>query len=466
VEPNGVIREFYDLYGQEWGPKFWQTLDDLAQELCQLLKIMRAENGDAPASSVEGLTIYLGRATYDLNDLWETIRRDLQQRGHIVLPEQPLPLIGPELETQVAANLARSHLALHLLGETYGVVPEAAERSAQEIENLLAAQRSRAAGLPRLIWAPPGAAPNDARQRAFLHSLRNDSDQLAGAELLETPIEELRTVLLDRLTQLQQPREPQAASGDHSIKVWLMTLMEHLCTLVYANLDVDEWTIYRQWAIYRPTCPDRPFSPTPGVRDMIRDGELNLLMITWPGRFVALSASSVALLLLGLWLWWLYHQLRHRPRVIVFILGVIVLMLAWPVYRLDIVHAPLTIFGKTILLPTTQIYIWSMVTGLLAGLLLWGLYDMLRARRRAIFAGVMVMLMIGRHYTTGEPFNLANYIAIAIASLVLALALWGLFQICLWIFRKLFRRGQFIEQPGHSITGQARPRPPSGRRLD
>ena len=252
VERNGVIREYYDLYGPEWGLKFWQTLEDLAQELCQLFKVMRAEDGEAHAPSAEGLTIYLGQATNDLRELREAMRRDLQQRGHTVLPELPLPLIGPKLETQVAADLARSRLALHLLGETYGVVPEAAARSAQEIENLLAAQRSRAEGLPRLIWAPPGAAPEDARQRDFLDSLRNDADPLAGAELLEAPIEEFRAVLLDRLAQLQQPRAPQADEAGDDRLTRLYLIYDERDEEKTAPLEDYLWSAHDNIEIVRP----------------------------------------------------------------------------------------------------------------------------------------------------------------------------------------------------------------------
>lgn len=163
-EANGNFHEYYDLYGQEWGRKFWQTLEDLAQELCPLLRTMRAVEQEAPAA---GLTIYLAQATYDVSTQRESIRRDLQQRGHTVLPDQPLPLVGAELEAQVTADLARCQLAIHLLGDTYGLVPEAAAASVQETENHLAAQQSRAHGLPRLIWLPPGTAPDDARSAPF-----------------------------------------------------------------------------------------------------------------------------------------------------------------------------------------------------------------------------------------------------------------------------------------------------------
>jgi len=216
-EGNGAVHEFDNLYGQEWGRKFWQTLEDLAQELAHLFRLMRTVDQPAPGAPGSGLTIYLAQTTYDLSEARDSIRRELTQRGHTMLPEQPLPLVGPEVEVQVAADLARSDLAIHLLGVTYGVVPEAAEQSVQEIENRLAAQRSREHGLPRLIWLPPGTTPTNARQRAFVETLHNEPAAQAGADLLETPLTELKTVLLDRLALLQQPppaAAPPAANND------------------------------------------------------------------------------------------------------------------------------------------------------------------------------------------------------------------------------------------------------------
>ena len=176
----------------------------------------------------------------------------------------------------------------------------------------------------------------------------------------------------------------------------------------------------------------------PEVWDIIRNGNLALLMITWSGRLVIVGGGGAALLLAGLWLRWLYGQLRRQPRVAVFILCVMVLIVAWPVYRLRIVHAPLVIFGEVISLLDSQIYLLSMAIGFVVGLLLWGIYDMLRSWRRAILACLMVALMIGLWDASGKPFDLASYSWVAVAGLLLALLLWGFFRLLSWLWRKLF----------------------------
>jgi hypothetical protein len=83
-------------------------------------------------------------------------------------------------------------------------VPEEETRSVVAIQHEVAAARG-AAGLTRLIWLPPGLEVADERQRAFLEYLRTDPGVHAGAELLEIPLEDLKSLVHRKLA----PPEPQ-----------------------------------------------------------------------------------------------------------------------------------------------------------------------------------------------------------------------------------------------------------------
>ena len=106
TEPNtGRVREFSEIFGPEAERDFWIKLDDLAHDVCSLLETLDAEQRSAgattrattrkPAESV----VYLAVTTGDLNEQREALKRDLEQHGHTVLPDQPLPMALADLQT-------------------------------------------------------------------------------------------------------------------------------------------------------------------------------------------------------------------------------------------------------------------------------------------------------------------------------------------------------------------------------
>jgi hypothetical protein len=100
---------------------------------------------------------------------------------------------------------------VHLVGRGYGVVPDDETRSVVALQ-LEAAAGRRAAGLTRLIWLPPGLESTDERQRAFIQHLRTDSSAHAGAELLESPLENLKSLIYQELAP-PEPKKDKAPNG-------------------------------------------------------------------------------------------------------------------------------------------------------------------------------------------------------------------------------------------------------------
>lgn len=142
------------------------------------------------------------------------MRRELAARGYTVLPSRPLPLEAEELEQGVRQDLGRCCLSIHILGSRYGLIPEGADRSTVEIQIALAGEQDNRQGTPlrRIFWVPPGLVPQDARQQAFLDRLRNDPAALGEASFLETSLEELKAVSLDRLEQIRKEIEKEKAA--------------------------------------------------------------------------------------------------------------------------------------------------------------------------------------------------------------------------------------------------------------
>lgn len=158
----------------------------------------------ASSPSVPAKIVYLAETTSDLAKERELVRDELQQRGYGVLPEQKLPCEEhKKVETAVTAALKRCALSVHLIGKRYGSTPEDDARSIVRIQEQLAAERGAAdPSFLRLLWMPPGLMTpameiSDERQQSFVAELQRRIN--AGAELLQTSIEDLKTRLVEKL---------------------------------------------------------------------------------------------------------------------------------------------------------------------------------------------------------------------------------------------------------------------------
>ena len=209
VDPqSGRPRELFQAYGADAERAFLTKLDDLAYDISRLLEMLRTNGGPKPAES-KG-TVYLAETSFDLRDEREAIKRELVHNGYQVLPDQPLPLVASELNAVVRGQLARATLSVHLIGFNYGVVPEGATRSLVALQQELAAERSAAGGLARLLWMPPDLQVEDERQRELVEYLQTSPGVHAGAELLQIPLEDLKAAVHLKLT----PPAPAKSGGE------------------------------------------------------------------------------------------------------------------------------------------------------------------------------------------------------------------------------------------------------------
>jgi hypothetical protein len=197
VDPEtGKIRELDEIFGPEAQKDFWIKLDDLAHDICNLLQVLEPSS---ETNTENGATVFLAETTSDLREQREAIKRDLQQHGHNVLPSTALPLEVAELTDALRENLGRCELSIHLVGKNYSLVPEGGTTSVVEIQNEMAIARSELGNFARLVWIPADIQVRDTRQQKVLDSLRFDNRLQQTTDLLETSLEDLRTVYHDRL---------------------------------------------------------------------------------------------------------------------------------------------------------------------------------------------------------------------------------------------------------------------------
>lgn len=250
VDPEtGKIRELDEVFGPEAHRDFWLKLDDLAHDIVDLLEAL--EHPGEPPASIEPATaliaegasksarpsaVFLAETTSDLRDEREAIRRDLQQQGHVVLPDRALPYVAGEAEAAIRADLARSRMSIHPVGRTYSLVPEGGTKSLIEIQHDLASERAGQGAFTRLIWIPSGIKVEDWRQQQVINRLRVDPRIRDHADLLETYFEDLRTAMHAWLKAEPSPAAPAAAAASASVKPRVVYLIaEERDTAVLGN---------------------------------------------------------------------------------------------------------------------------------------------------------------------------------------------------------------------------------------
>lgn len=212
---NGRSKEVSQHSAGELEQIYWAKLDDVAHDICDLLAILKQKNETSvfypqvPQMQDQAM-IYLAETNSDLKKQRDMIKRELIEFGYGVLPDTRLPAVESGYKHSVENFLAQSALSIHLVGGSYGPVPEGSQKSIVPLQNELAAKKSKTNQLQRLIWLLPANYENleDKRQEHFIHQLRTNAETQYGADFFETSIEDFKFAIHDKLKHLKSPTAP------------------------------------------------------------------------------------------------------------------------------------------------------------------------------------------------------------------------------------------------------------------
>jgi hypothetical protein len=201
-------KELRPVLGGEYLRRYFEEMDELAKDIAAVLMGM-AQSTPKVASHAEAgkPVVYVAETTSDLDDKLGEIRRDLKDRGYVVLPDGDLPYRAEAYQQKVRELLNQAVLSVHLVGAGYGFVPEGETKSNVWLQYELAAERGADPNFFRLIWTPKGVSPPDQRQRAFIDHLNDEAGVQRGTDLLNGNIEELKTVIHDRISENRERRK-------------------------------------------------------------------------------------------------------------------------------------------------------------------------------------------------------------------------------------------------------------------
>jgi serine/threonine protein kinase len=211
---TGRVREFDETFGPLLKQRFFERVYDLAYDTCQLLRTYQQVTGkgvQAVKPDPDQQWVYLATSTSEVQDERDRIRRELLERGHIVLPDAPLPMLSRDVETAVRQSLEKCTIAIHLLGRHYGVTPEDSSESIPALQLRLTAEQTVRPDLQRLIWLSGGGPIADERQRAFVQRVQEDPALHHRAEIIEGNLNLLKKDLIRRLSPPVEKPKPSSS---------------------------------------------------------------------------------------------------------------------------------------------------------------------------------------------------------------------------------------------------------------
>jgi hypothetical protein len=208
-EETQEAEEFQAQMGEEESQReFWMKMVDLVYDIHETYIGLKGKNTQDKIRPIgDKKTVYLAETAQDLTIQRNIIKRELQRFGFNVLPARALPPTAEQIEKQVKKDLKESSLSIHLVGSSYGAVPDGAQRSTVDIQNQIAAdwskkireKKNREDDTVRFIWISPNLRAASERQMTFVENVKRDIASLEGAEILQTPLEDFKNIIREEL---------------------------------------------------------------------------------------------------------------------------------------------------------------------------------------------------------------------------------------------------------------------------
>jgi hypothetical protein len=204
------------------GEAYRRQIYFLAEDIADLInRLKQADVGKNQVPTNQKPAIYLAESSYDVRDEREKIRGDLRAHGYTVIPDQltRMPDLESEYISEVSRLLDQCQISIHIIGSVRGKIPDGPNlKSAVELQNEIAADKSKESGLRRLIWLPEDAHAEQPEQQAFIQDLQNLQSLQRGADLVSADLESFKNAMHSVLQKLERP-EPQASKSEDNTKL-------------------------------------------------------------------------------------------------------------------------------------------------------------------------------------------------------------------------------------------------------
>jgi len=171
------------------GAEYWAKLFDLSNSLYKAPEEKHTANAK----------IFVAETGIDLMVQRDNLIRDLKESGSEIFPKKTLPGDQVKKEEAIKQILNEVNYSVHLFGSSFN------EFESMKSHNLIASKISedRSKGdnpLTRFVWIPLGLKLSEEKKLAY-ESLKRDYDALHGAELIQAPLETLKTLIYNEINR-------------------------------------------------------------------------------------------------------------------------------------------------------------------------------------------------------------------------------------------------------------------------
>jgi len=217
-DETGSMKEYLDFFSPEAEKQYWMKMVDLAYDIHEALILLKEGTQAEVKNIYKRKTIYLAETGHDLAIQRNIIKRELVRHGYIVLPNHTLPTRADEIERAVKKDLEECSMSIHLIGNSYGQIPEGGDRSMVDMENKLAGECAHDKKLnrqdfSRLIWISQNLKSASDRQKSFIETLKRDAEAQEGAEILQNPLEDFKNIVREELLDSLQRKDIDETDG-------------------------------------------------------------------------------------------------------------------------------------------------------------------------------------------------------------------------------------------------------------
>ncbi|HHP7242338.1 MAG TPA: DUF4062 domain-containing protein [Cyclobacteriaceae bacterium] len=209
---SGEVIEYKKFFGGSTERSYWMKLVDMAYDIIEVLFALSddKQTTDNQISVQREKTVYLASTGVDVVIQRDIIKRELIRHGYNVLPIHSLPKEAKALEEMVENDIKKCRMSIHLVGEDYGYKPKGSDLSVIDIQNKIATKHTRKVHeknvkgeselkFNRLIWLSPNFKNVSERQKIFIEDLKTDAAMLDEAEVLQIPLQELKSIVREEL---------------------------------------------------------------------------------------------------------------------------------------------------------------------------------------------------------------------------------------------------------------------------
>ena len=175
-----------------------QSLVDLTYELS--VQIQTKE------TSGKKVTVFVAETTPDMEAARQEIIRELHDFGYTVTPSAETSTEYNKCKEETEKMIPSADMFIHIIGGEYGAPLKQSAMSKIDLQHQLvnahlSKQQNRSTERCRYIWISAAIKHASKEHLVFVENMKHDSEQLFMAEIVQTPLEKFKSIMMDRLRE-------------------------------------------------------------------------------------------------------------------------------------------------------------------------------------------------------------------------------------------------------------------------